>query len=422
MRARAAVGTRLRAGLIVLLVLTLTACTAPPTDSSGPEATDRNDAAVQAPQLPPPGAGEDFYSLPEKLPEGEPGRLLRLEELSTPAGINGWRVLYHSRAVDGRDIAVSGLIFAPAGPADTPRTVVAWGHGSVGLGDSCAPSRTPEDFPNSRLFTELLDQGFVLAATDYEGLGTPGPHPWLVGESEGRSMLDSVRAAARIGEAGAGNRFVAFGASQGGGAALFAGELAPEYAGELELLGVVAAAPAAELDLIELVELLPMGQNLVGIGGFVVMGALGFSAAYPELGLDDILEPEVIEQREEIGRLCQNQIEQRFRGIPLERLLSASPGTVPNWAEAIRQNTAGRRETPAPVLVVHGTLDRVVPAQVSELLYQRLCGLGVEAERQLYPGVNHGDVVSASAGDVVPWIEDRAAGRERSPHPDRQLC
>jgi alpha-beta hydrolase superfamily lysophospholipase len=422
MRARQAFGTRAPAGLVLLLVLVLTACTDLPADSTNIDASDPDDPAAQAPQLPPPGPGEDFYSLPDELPEGEPGTLLRLEQLSTPAGINGWRVLYHSRAVDGRDIAVSGLVFAPDAPAAGPRTVLAWGHGSVGLGDSCAPSRTPEDFPNSRLFTELLNRGFVLAATDYEGLGTPGLHPWLVGESEGRSMLDSVRAAARIDRSEAGKRFLAFGASQGGGAALFAGELAPEYAPELELLGVVAAAPAAELDLIDLVELLPMGQSLVGIGGFVVMGALGFSAAYPELDLDEILQPEVIEQSEEVGRLCQNQIEQKYRGIPLDQLLSASPGTVANWSEAIRRNTAGRRETPAPVLVVHGTLDRVVPPQVSELLYQRLCGLGVEAERQLYPGIDHGAVVGASAEDMVAWIEDRAAGRERAPHPDRQLC
>ncbi|MEX0791244.1 MAG: lipase family protein, partial [Actinomycetota bacterium] len=114
---------------------------------------------------------------------------------------------------------MSGLVFAPAALAAAgSRPVVAWGHGSVGLGDSCAPSRSPGDLTFQPILSQLLDRGYVVAATDYEGLGTPGSHPWLVGESEGRGVLDSVRAARQIPESAAGNRFVTFGASQGGGA------------------------------------------------------------------------------------------------------------------------------------------------------------------------------------------------------------
>lgn len=408
--------------MLVFLIAILGSC-APQTgegEAGSAASPDQSDRPFDAPQLPAPGAGEDFYALPGVLPEGSPGTLLRLEPISAPAGARGWRVLYHSTALDGRDIAVSGLVFAPDRPAVAgTRAVVAWGHGSLGLGDGCALSRSPEEFIGSPLFTELLDDDFVLAATDYEGLGTPGPHPWLVGKSEGRSMLDAVRAAARISETGAGERFVAFGASQGGGAALFAGELAPGYAEELELLGVVAAAPAAELDLLVL---LAEGQLVAGIGGFLVMGAFGFAAAYPQLPLEAILPASVISQRQEVEQLCQDQIERRFRGVPIDRLLITSPGSVPEWAGVITENTPGRRRTTAPVLLVHGNLDRVVPQEVSQLLYQRLCGIGVDTERQLYGGVGHGEVVGASGDDVIEWIGDRAAGRDRSSHPDRQLC
>lgn len=364
---------------------------------------------AQPPELPP---GEDLYDFPPDLPEGEPGRLIRTQTVDAPEGANGWRVLYRSQALDGRDTVVSGLVFAPDEPAGaTPRPVVAWAHGSVGLGDACAPSRSPQELLDQPLLSELLSRGYVIAATDYEGLGTPGPHPWLVGLSEGRSVLDSVRAAGQIPEAHASKRFLAVGASQGGGAALFAGELAPGYAAGLELLGVVAAAPAAELDLLAL---LPE-RGREGIAGYLVMGAFGFKAAYPDLPLQAILAEDVIAQREQVELMCQRQIAESFAGYSTERLLVRSPAEIGPWATAIAENTPGRRRTPAPVLLVHGDQDQVVPPVISQLLLQRLCSLEVHAERREYPGVGHGGVLAASSGDVLSWIQARSTGETASP-------
>ncbi len=372
--------------------------------------------AVLPPQFP--GSAEDFYRVPEGVPAAEPGRLVRTELLEVPGGVQGWRVLYHSTSVDGRDIVVSGLVFAPAGPASGPRPVVAWGHGSVGLGDSCAPSRSPGNLIGSSTLSELIRRGYVVAATDYEGLGTPGSHPWLVGQSEGRGVLDSVRAARQIPEASAGNRFLAFGASQGGGAVLFAGELAPEYAGELELIGVVAAAPAAELDLLAL---LP-GGNLTAATGFVVMGAFGFKAAYPDLDLQAILHPEVVAQQERVERLCQEEIGSRFRSARLDRVLKANPAEADGWREAISENTPGRSRTPAPILLAHGEADQVVPVEVSRLLFDRLCGLGGVAELQTYRGADHLGVIRSAGTDVLAWIDARNAGSELAERPGASLC
>lgn len=368
-------------------------------------------------QLPAPAPGESFYDLPE-VPAAGPGRLARIDPIDLRAGVRGWRVLYHSTSLDGRDIVVSGLVFAPEAPATGPRPVVAWGHGSVGLGDSCAPSRSPADLAGSSILSDLLNRGYVVAATDYEGLGTPGPHPWLVGLSEGRGVLDSVRAARQIPEAGAGNRFLALGGSQGGGAVLFAGELAAGYAEELELMGVVAAAPAAELDLLAM---LPEG-NLTAATGFVVMGAFGFKAAYPELDLQAILQPEVIAQQERVERLCQEEIGSRFRTTRLDRVLKTSPAEVEGWAQAITENTPGRTKTPAPIFLVHGEADQVVPVEVSRLLFDRLCGLGGVAQLQTYRGADHVGVIRAAGPDVLAWIDARNAGKEVSERPEARTC
>lgn len=365
--------------------------------------------AAQLPELPP---QEDLYDFPPELPDGEPGRLVRRQAVDAPEGANGWRVLYHSQTLDGRDTVVSGLVFAPDEAIGAgSRPVVAWAHGTVGLGDACAPSRSPQDLLTQPLLSELLARGYVVAATDYEGLGTPGPHPWLVGLSEGRSVLDSVRAAGQIPEAHASERFLAAGVSQGGGAALFAGELAPSYAADLELLGVIAAAPAAELDLLAL---LPQGGR-EGIAGYLVMGAFGFKAAYPDLPLQAILAEEVIAQREQVEMMCQRQIAESFAGYSTERLLVNSPAEVKPWAAVIAENTPGRHRTPAPVLLVHGAQDELVPPVISQLLLQRLCSVGVQAERREYAGVGHGGVVAASLEELLDWIHVRSTGGTASP-------
>src|SRR5690606_10238337 len=123
---------------------------------------------------------------------------------------------------------------------------------------------------------ELVEAGFVVAATDYEGLGTPGLHPYIVGESEARSVVDSVRAARQIEGLGASDQVVVWGHSQGGHAALHTGQLWEQLAPELELLGVAAGAPPSQFDL--------LAEFLRGspFQGYIVMVAAGLAAAYPE--------------------------------------------------------------------------------------------------------------------------------------------
>ena len=54
----------------------------------------------------------------------------------------------------------------------------------------------------------LLKAGYAVVRTDYEGLGTPGVHPYLVAASEGRSVLDAAAAARSVPDAEVGDRVV----------------------------------------------------------------------------------------------------------------------------------------------------------------------------------------------------------------------
>src|SRR5690606_29525644 len=120
-------------------------------------------------------------------------------------------------------------------------------HPTSGVVETCAPSLMPDIAVLIWGLPDILAKGYVVVATDYPGLGTPGIHPYLIGESEGRAVLDSVRAARNLPKSGASERFAVRGHSQGGHTALYTGELATSYAPELKLVGIAAAAPATYL-------------------------------------------------------------------------------------------------------------------------------------------------------------------------------
>ncbi len=181
---------------------------------------------------------------------------------------------------------------------------------------------------------------------------------------------------------------------------MFAGELRPAYAPDLELLGVVAVAPAAELVALA-------SQRTTAFFGATVMGVFGFSAAYPQLPVEAILAPEVIAQRGGVENQCAEQIIQRFRGVPLE-LLRADPGSVASWTAVLTMNTPGNTATLKPVLVIHGERDEVVPFAVSEVLMERLCSKGVTAELRRYPRADHASVIVEAQDEITSWIDERS--------------
>jgi len=363
------------------------------------------DAPSPPPQPAPPGGAVNLVA------EGPDGDVLSSEELAAAGGVasgaRAWRVLYRSRSLRGEPIGVSGLVVRPPGPApEGGFPVIAWGHGTTGAADACAPSRR-DDLAVPELGA-LLAAGYVVAATDYEGLGTPGPHPYLVGESAGRSLLDAARAAARLPGVDAGSRVLAFGSSQGGHAALFAGQIAARHAPELEVLGVAAASPAADVATL----IGTASRNALSFG-YTLLTLATWTAVYPDTVLTDVVTPAAAAQTPILDSQCLGGLIGAFAGRPLAELLVADPRDVAGWSGLLVQNSAGREPTGAPVLLVHGTADRVVPLALSEALVADLCGQGTPVSLSRYAGAGHGDaVVTAAADDVLAWFAGRLAGAE----------
>jgi alpha-beta hydrolase superfamily lysophospholipase len=175
---------------------------------------------------------------------------------------------------------------------------------------------------------EFMEAGYVIAATDYQGLGTPGPHPYLVGDSEGIGALDSVRAARNLAEAGASADFVVWGESQGGHASLFAGQLASTYAPELNLHGVVGSAPAA--DLVDLFKTKTSEGTAVG-NIFSSMALSSWARVYGQADLDQIVTPAA---RPLVNRIAENCIQnpaQILASAPAATALNVTSLSNPPW-------------------------------------------------------------------------------------------
>ncbi len=382
-----------------------TATPAPPTSTAFPTATSPPLPTQPAGfVLPPEGPeGLAFYD-PDPLPAGLNSRVIWQVEVAAPAGARAWKVLYHSHAIDGTPIAVSGFIVAPedAEPGDD-RVVVSWAHGTTGLADHCAPTRSLSPAQAIPGLADLLAAGYVVAATDYEGLGTPGVHPYIVGESAGRSVLDAARAAREL-PTGAGNRVLVFGHSQGGHAALFAGQIAPRHAPELEILGVVAGAPAAELS--SIAEILPQTPFF----GYLIMAGAGFDAAYGESRLPTFLNEDARALLDVLQDGCASEILATFAGLDPDEVILRLPTDDPETLARIEENTPGNVVIEAPVLVIHGTADDQIPAILSSLYTDRACALGTTVDLRFYQGAGHGGALSEAAPEVLAWMAGRVSG------------
>ena len=349
----------------------------------------------------PPVAPDDFYLL-DPVPSGPSGELLRSVELFAPDGLRQWAILYRSTGLDGEPIAVSGLVLAPAGPVAEPRPVLGLAHGTTGLNDTCAPSRSTTG--RVELIVAGLPaavDGWVVVATDYAGLGTPGPHPYLDGPSEGRAVLHGILAAQQLPEAGAGTTVGLQGISQGGHATLWAAELPPRrpqrstWSGpSLPLPRATCASP-------------PIGRarrRPAANRGSTPWRSRSRGATSTAFPLDQLLVPEAAALAPRLETEC--RVEPEVQPLRLDVPIS------PEWAAMLERNTAGHAPSSAPILYLQGTADPQIPLASARALVERLCAIGTVVEYRELDGVDHAGALYAGdrLGAARGWLDERLTG------------
>ena len=357
-------------------------------------------------------AQDAFYQATDSEVKGPVGGLIRKEpRVGAPAGASAYKVLYRSTKPDGTPIAVSGIIIVPPGqPPVGGWPIVAWAHPTTGVVSRCAPSLALFVFQQMAGSKRLLEGGFAIAATDYPGLGTPGPHPYLVGDSEARAVIDSVRAARSFPGLENSTRYAVWGHSQGGQAALFTGMNAKAYAPELQLVGVAAAAPATDLT-----ALMTDDLNTVGGRNLTAMTIWSWAKVFGA-PMNDVVDPVAIPTVDALANAC---IEGAFDlyvrekiSAPLAKafLSVKNPAMIEPWKSLLRKNSAGDLPKDIPVFIAQGMSDGLVRPEVTQAYKDRLCRSGSMVKMLPLPGVSHGFAGYDSADAAVDWMTERFKG------------
>ena len=350
-----------------------------------------------------------FYATPEEFSE-IPGTLLRFEPLGTEvANARAYRMLYVTENQQGTPAVAAGMAFIPDTKADSPRPVVAYIAGTTGQGDACAPSRTPDPVSGVKQFLpEAIAQGWAVVAPDEYGVGTEGIQLYLIKDQEVRDTVNSIRALQSIPGASAGNDFAVYGYSQGGHTALWTGHLSEQYAPELDLVGVAAVAPAANLT-----SIVDRQWDEVagwGIGADVVRS---WSEAYPDLAFDPLLTDAARNNYERIASDCVfgSFIEGTIRHKLFQQdFFSENPLNDPLVAQALIDQTPTPYPAELPLMLVQGTADQIVLAGPNADLQEAWCAAGSTINGLWLWGVDHVNVAGMAGPSVSGWIADRFAG------------
>jgi pimeloyl-ACP methyl ester carboxylesterase len=355
---------------------------------------------------------DPFYEPPDPLP-AEPGTVIRTEPLDVDVpGGQAYRMLYVSERPDGTPAASGGMVFIPDTPAPPEgRPVVAWAHGTVGMGDACAPSRAANPLGDTdNWLDQMMSLGWVVTATDYVGLGTPGPELYLVKEAEVRDVVNSVRAARNLTDAQAGADYVVWGHSQGGHSSLWSGHLAPELAPELNLLGVAAAAPAGELaDIMGAQWDTTVGW---GIGPEVL---ISWPLADERLSAEEVATATGLRTYRQLADDCTYDKQLLLEVLALraagQKFFEVDPMTLPEWERFVAEQTPPPMPADMPVFLAQGMADEIVLAWPNAKLQDQWCAAGSTITALWMGGIGHLAAATTSGPSAVSWIADRFAGR-----------
>ncbi|MGP4029344.1 lipase family protein [Actinomadura sp. 3N407] len=367
-----------------------------------------------APVSAPGPAGDAFYTPPSPLPAGAPGDVIRARpaKAGPPTArslADAWQVMYLSTNALGEPVAVTGIVLVPKKADAAQAPIVGFGPGTSGPAFRCAPSRFIDQgaFYEQSALNGMLAKGYAVAVTDYEGYHE-NPATTYVVDSMGYAVIDAVRAAQRLPEAGLSqDARVAFrGYSQGGAAAMWAGQKQPGYAPELKLAGVVGGGVPADLASVGL----PLeGQDPFG---FLLYSMLGMDNAYPELKLDSYLNDAGRAMVSELeGNGCTLELLLDYQGKTIPDYFTTSPFATEAWLNRVVQNRLGAEPVAVPVFQYHSTGDEIVAFGQAEDLRESHCALGVPVTWRTWDGIGHITLVHRGNEDAMAFLADRFAGK-----------
>jgi pimeloyl-ACP methyl ester carboxylesterase len=374
--------------------------------------------AAASAKVPTGPAGVKFYAPPKKLPGKTHGDLIRARKLKGAAALKSASsnelVLYRSTSADGKAVAVSGTVSIPKGK--TPKggwPVISWGHGTTGIADQCAPSRDSASNPAHRYIdyayptlNGYLKAGYAVVQTDYQGLGTPGTHQFLVGVPEGRSVLDMVRAARKL-DPRLSKQVALVGHSQGGQAVLYAASLAPKWTPELKIRGTVAFAPVSHLS--EQAAIIPGLKDASSLSAYAGIILRGVDTAAPKADISSLLSDTGKALYPQTLSKCQADLikSNSFGGVaPADLIRSGANLTSLEQVLAAHDDVESVR-IKTPIQIDQGTADTTVFPNFTDDLVTEFKGRKNPLTYFKYDKVTHGGVVTAANKNALKFLKTR---------------
>ena len=372
-------------------------------------------ALAQAAPLNWSGLDARFYDGP--IPP--PGTTIESVPLDPALSLTGagpaYRVLYSTVDQHDQPAVSTGAVFLPPGPApEGGFPVIAWAHGTVGLGDDCTPSALPRSPRDDEYLSHWLNQGYAVVASDYAGLGTPGLMSYLNSVTTAHGVVDSVIAAHDMGLP-LSPEWAIVGQSQGGGAAVASARWATEFSAGtgLDYRGVVATGTPANIDnfvrqagpALQLPELGPVAN------AYTAYILAAFREARPDLDINSVLTPEGLAAAERAETVCVRPLTDELADLTPAAFFSAPLSSIPGMADALYEYMG----TPStgfdrPLFLGVGLLDRDVPPASTLAFYDQLVANNQNVTLRIYPEEDHSGTVLASMADSTPFLRSVFAG------------
>ena len=395
-----------------------------------------------------------FYQTAAALPPAGPlGQVIAREKIATAIpGAEAWRIAYISSDLHDQPTISTGLVIAPQGgiPA-SGRPIVAWAHGTTGTAQNCGPSQVLDPAQDLNEYfliggtswmdfglpaaTGFIKQGYVLAATDYQGLGGGGKHQYAIAATQARDLINSIRAVGSMGLSGANKKAVIYGWSQGGGAVLAAAG-SPQYIQRkntafdgIEIIGAVALAPQSISSVIppqaladaaaasKVYQELSAGfsDNVFNFA-HLAMNFWGMEGTFPGLKLTDLFTADGAKIIDDIQtRKCMHAGADTYSfnlGASYKSLFNPQPGNVMAWVKAMAEGSTPADKPVAPVQIYWGDKDTTVPPVQGAIYQQQKCAMGANVERIHLPGQSHFTTPPSAQPMFEQWIRDRFDGQD----------
>ncbi len=341
---------------------------------------------------------------------------------------------YKMLGQSGQEVQATSLVFTPNTPPPVGGwPIVVWAHGTTGVADTCAPSKAALADSTKDLISKLLAAGYVVVAPDYEGLGTPGIHPFLNIKSEAFSITDAVVAARNyLSQRNllTSKKWLTVGHSQGGHAALGAAQYASRA--QLDYKGTVAVAPASNLGGILVdgeaqVANAPIDIKIATyaqLDTYTALVTAGIRNTQPAFNYSQVFTSQISSIAAQAENLCSGPLYGAFyEGMSNyakdhNGTLDGFTRTQPNFMAVPLVKTFLEKDSQplqvkvtTPIIIYQGIADPTVPKLATDLLIFNATTLGTKINSYVTGNWDHGTVMSNNVDNIVGNVQSLLAAQ-----------